>query len=121
MKPLTTEFEREGSGLQPEFREGVVQREKERDPKNTPIAVVEINLFANLENGAMVTHSYSNFEGLKLLSSNPGARVVNMAMIGNAMVDSLESFLSHILELEARPLAEQVMREMGIPDTPHDC
>ena len=121
MKPGVTEFEREASGLQPEFREGVVQRERQRDPQNTPIAVVEINLFANLENGEMVTQSYSNLEGLKLLSKNPGARVVNLATIGNAMMESLESFLSHILEEEARPLVRDVMREMGIPDAPHDC
>ena len=121
MKPDVIEFEHEVSGLQPEFREGVVQRERERDPKNTPIAVVEINLFANLENGAMVTQSYSNFSGLKLLSKNPGARVVNLATISNAMVESLGSFLSHILEQEARPLAEEVMRKAGISGTPHDC
>ena len=121
MKLDSAEFEHEDSGLSPQFREGVVQRERERDPQNTPIAVVEINLFANLDNGEMTTQSYSNLEGLKLLSSNPGARIVNMAMIGNAMVESLESFLSHILEEEARPLAEQVMREMGIPNAPHDC
>ena len=121
MKPDVTEFEHEADGLEPQFRAGVVQRERERDPKNTPIAVVEINLFANLENGAMVTQSYSNFSGLKLLSSNPGARVVNLVTIGNAMVESLESFLSHILEEEARPLAKQVMREMCLPDAPHDC
>ena len=121
MKPDSIEFEHEDDGLAPQFRDGVVQRERQRDPKNTPIAVVEINLFANLENGAMVTQSYSNFSGLKLLSSNPGARVVNLATIGNAMMESLESFLSHVLEEEARPLAEQVMREMGIPGTPHDC
>ena len=121
MKPDVTEFEHEAHGLQPEFRDGVVQREQQRDPKNTPIAVIEINLFANLENGAMVTQSYSNFEGLKLLNNNPGARVVNLATIGNAMVESLESFLSHILEQEARPLVQQIMREQGIPDAPHDC
>ena len=121
MKPDSTEFEREANGLEPQFRDGVVRRERQRDPKNTPIAVVEINLFANLENGAMVTQSYSNLEGLKLLSNNSGARIVNLATIGNAMIESLESFLSHILEMEARPLAEQVMREMGISDAPHDC
>ena len=117
----STEFEREANGLEPQFREGVIQRERERDPKNTPIAVIEINVFANLEDGVMATQAYSNFSGLKLLSKNPGALVVNLATIGNAMVESLESFLSHLLEEAARPLAEQVMQEMGISGTPHDC
>ena len=121
MKRDVTEFNYEADGLEPQFREGVVQRERQRDPQNTPIAVVEINLFANLGNGEMTTQAYSNLEGLKLLSRNPSARVINMAMIGDAMIDSLQSFFSHILEMEARPLAEQVMREMGIPGAPHDC
>ena len=121
MKPDTIEFQPEVNGLEPQFREGVVQCERQREPKNTPIAVVEINLFANLENGEMTTQAYSNLEGLKLLSRNPGARIVNAAMIGETMVESLQSFFDHILELEARPLVQQIMREQGIPDAPHDC